>query len=73
MHTGKSRLLHLVDGALGRPEVDRAGRRHVEGLGFAIETGPLGGHVEAALAGGDDLDDELLAVYADLHGDPVLR
>lgn len=66
-------FLHLVNGALRRPEVDRVRRRHVEGLGFAIETGPLGGHAQAALAGGDDLCDELLAVHADLHGHPVLR
>lgn len=64
--------LHLLDGALGRPEVHRAGRRHVEGLGFAIEARTLGGHAQAALAGGDDLRYELFAVYADLHGDPVL-
>jgi len=42
-------------------------------LGFAVKTGPLGGHAQAALAGGDDLSDELFAVYTDLHGDPVLR
>lgn len=41
-------------------------------MGLAIETGALGGHAQAALAGGDDLRDELFAVYADLHGDPVL-
>ena len=64
--------LHLLDCALGRPEVDGAGRRHVGGLGFAIEAGALGGHAQATLAGGDDLRYELFAVYADLHGDPVL-
>lgn len=64
--------LHLVDGALGGQEVDGVGRRHVEGLGFAIEAGALAGHAEAVLAGGDDLRDELFAVHADLHGDPVL-
>lgn len=67
-----SHFLHLVDGALRGPEVDRVRWWHVEGLGFAIEAGALGGHAQAALAGGDDLRDELLAIYADLHGDPVL-
>lgn len=64
--------LHLLDAALRGPEVDRVGRRHVEGLGFAIETGTFGGHAQAALAGGDDFCNELFAVYTDLHGDPVL-
>lgn len=68
-----SPTLHLVDGALRGPEVDGAGRRHVEGLGFAVKTGTLAGHTQAALAGAYDLYDELLAVYTDLHGDPVLR
>lgn len=70
--TDQSDVLQLIDGSLRRPEVDRAGRRHVERLGSAIEAGPLGGHAQAAPAGGDDLCDELLAVHTDLHGDPVL-
>lgn len=70
--TNQSDVLHLIDGSLRRPEVDRAGRRHVERLGSAIEAGPLGGHAQAAPAGGDGLRDELLAVHTDLHGDPVL-
>ena len=70
--TGQSHSLHLINGALGGPEVDRVRRRHVEGLGFAIEAGTLGGYAQAALAGGDDLRDELFAVHADLHSDPVL-
>lgn len=41
-------------------------------MSFAIEAGALGGHAQVALAGGDDLRYELFAVYADLHGDPVL-
>lgn len=65
-------VLHLTDGALRGPEVDRVGRRHIEGLGFAVETSPLGGHTQAAFTGGDDLCDELLTVYTDLHGHPVL-
>lgn len=69
---GQPDALHLIDAALRGPEVDRAGRRHVEGLGFAIEASSLGSHTQVALAGSDDLRDELLAVYTDLHRDPVL-
>lgn len=66
--------LHFADGSFRRPEVDRVRRGHVEGLGFSIsvETGTLCGNAQATLAGGDDLCNELFAVYADLHGDPVL-
>lgn len=70
--TGQSYSLHLINGSLGGSEVDRVRRRHVEGLGFAVEAGTLGGYTQAALAGGDDLRDELFAVHANLHGDPVL-
>lgn len=65
--------LHLVDGALGGQEVDGAGRGHVEGLRLAVEPRPLAGHAQAFPAGRDEVCDELLAVHADLHGDPVLR
>lgn len=67
-----SRSLDFVDGALGGHEVGGARRRHVEGLGFPVEAGTLAGYAQAALAGRDDFCDELLAVHADLHGDPVL-
>lgn len=66
------RSLDLVDGALRWHKVDGVRRRHVEGLRFPIETSALAGYAQAALAGGDDFCDELLAVHADLHGDPVL-
>lgn len=61
----------LVDGALGRPVVGGFGGGSAEGLGLAHRPFALGGH--AALAGGDDLRDELLAVHAHLHGAPVPR
>lgn len=71
-HTSQCHFLHLVDGALGGHEVDRVGRRHVEGLGLAVEAGTLAGHAQVALAGGNDVGDELFTVYTDLHGNPVL-
>lgn len=73
MWTAVLLLLHLIEGSLRGPEVHRARWRHVEGLGFAIESGTLGGHAQTALAWGDDLRDEFLAIHADLHGYPVLR
>lgn len=66
------RSLYLVDGALRWHKVDGVRWRHVEGLGFPVETSALAGYAQGALAGGDDFCDELLAVHADLHGDPVL-
>lgn len=65
-------FLHLTDGALRWHEVDRVRWRHVERLGFPVEAGALAGHAQVALTGGDDLSDELFAVYTDFHGDPVL-
>lgn len=53
-------------------EAGRLRRWHVERLGFAVQTGSFGSHRQAALAGADDLRDELFTVDADLHGDPVL-
>lgn len=65
--------LYFVDGSLQGPEVDRGRRGQVKGLGFAVEASALGGHAEAASAGGDDLSDEFLTVHTDLHSRPVLR
>lgn len=66
--------LRLVDGDARRgPEVDGGRRAAVEGTTLAVEARPLAGRAQAALAGRDDLRDELLAVHAHLHGGPVLR
>lgn len=66
------RSLDLVDGPLRWHKVNGVWWGHVEGLGFPVQTGALAGYTQAALAGGDDFCDELLAVHADLHGNPVL-
>ena len=73
MSTIQAKVSHFVDGPLRGPVVSGVGGGHVEGLALALEACPLGGHGQAALAGGDDLRDELLAVHAHLHGAPVLR
>lgn len=65
--------LNLVDGVFRGSEAGGFGGGHVEGLGFAIDTGALAGDAQAASAGGDDLHDELLTVHTHVHGHPVFR
>lgn len=67
----QSFLLHFVDSPFWGAKIPGSGRRHVEGLGFALQTGSCASHGYAAFAGADDVVDELLAVHAYLHGAPV--